>query len=1502
LLGLLIVITDSLFSQTQTCPINIDYGMKNLTHWAAYTGCFQSQNSRTPVVTTVYDSLITSTPNTVNVVTIPEYLQALPGIQVLSTAAADPFGGFMSIPNINGYQYKSSIKLGSTDIVTSKGGLIRGLSYLITVPPGLPTQAYTVTYAYALVLENGSHPNNQQPLLQANLTTLSGNMSCASYSYYLPTTNNGNTLDVAAATQQGFSLSATPSPNNAAPGSLYRVWTKGWTEVTFDLAPYRGQTVSLTFEADNCVHGAHFAYAYIALRDICSGLSISGNSSPCVNSIVNYSVPALANASYNWTVPAGWVIQPPSGTTNILSVKVGNAAGNVAVNEVNSCANLNASFPVTPLPLANAGVVAGASPLCIGSTTTYSSNGDVGGVWSSSNPSVATVDPTTGIVTAVAAGTSTITYTVNAGCSSPVTSTKIITISPNANAGVVAGASPLCIGSTTTYSSNGDVGGVWSSSNPSVATVNASTGLVTAISAGTSIITYTVTGCGLNLTSTKTITVNPNANAGVVAGASPLCIGSTTTYSSSGDVGGVWSSSNPSVATVDPTTGIVTAVAAGTSTITYTVIGCGTNMLASKTIIVTAKAVINFKASITNTCSPMNVVFDNNSSTDSSIVYRLKFGNGVDTVIKAIAHFNYAYYTVVDMTFNAVITASNVCGTDSIVIPLTYKSNPLVVSINAKDSAICNNSNRITFYNTTIGAKNFVWDFGDGSQVTSNQSPDSITHVFKPGNYTVSVLIQTNCGDTTVYRKVFVYQQPKVSFSTASTDLCIGDSVRFLNTTAPVINVAWNFGDGNSSVDQSPYHQYQNAGLYKVWLKGMLQYSNAICYDSSSAVISIVSNKKGYMQVSDTIGKCTPFKVTFNNRGLVSSKTVWDFGDGTSAVGDTVTHIYTKNGKYKATMSSLTIQGCTFNDTVYVTVSAASAQLQSNNAASCVFNQVNFKAITTNTDSIQWSFGDGTSAVTASNNISHVYNKGGVYIATIIAKNNAGCSIAAIAGDTVKVEELKAGFNIAAVYDCGKTTFAFKDSSTSLFGIQSWTWITNNTDSSHQQNTNKIFLTAGKNTTSLIIRNGIGCSDTVKVDYDVLIYQNPKAKIDAIGEACKQVLINFNSNITSKDSVVSHYWDFGNGLVSKDSTVKIMYYSDGSYAIKLIVSTINNCYDSAYKAITIHPTPAIVITGANTVCRGDSIAINASGALSYMWKDQNNNIICNGCASTIVKPISNASYQVIGYNQYGCSDIKSTNIKVIQPFTMNTVASDSICIGTEKVMFANGADNYTWYPPDFLNSTTTAVTTAKPLNDITYHVIGRDNYNCFADTAEIKIAVGKPSPINIGLDTVLQAGDKYQFNPHFSGAPIKNWNWIGNDLSCNNCATPMMQIKKDICVVCNTTNVFNCVSTDTTCIKVFCPTSEIFVPNAFSPDGDGINDVLLIQGKGIANIKSFRIFSRWGELVFERKNFLPGDPSCGWDGKVRGKAAPADVFVYVCEVICDAGYPAIFKGNTAILK
>jgi hypothetical protein len=114
--------------------------------------------------------------------------------------------------------------------------------------------------------------------------------------------------------------------------------------------------------------------------------------------------------------------------------------------------------------------------------------------------------------------------------------------------------------------------------------------------------------------------------------------------------------------------------------------------------------------------------------------------------------------------------------------------------------------------------------------------------------------------------------------------------------------------------------------------------------------------------------------------------------------------------------------------------------------------------------------------------------------------------------------------------------------------------------------------------------------------------------------------------------------------------------------------------------------------------------------------------------------------------------------------------------------------------------------------------------------------------------------------------------------------------------------MYGCVSTDTVSIKTFCGATELFVPNAFSPDGDGINDVLLVQGKGVKMIKSLKYSAVGVSWFLKNQISYPATDAYAWDGKVRGNPAPPDVFVYMAEVICEKGLPSSFKGNVAILK
>ena len=171
-------------------------------------------------------------------------------------------------------------------------------------------------------------------------------ITCASPEYFLPTDGGG--LDSATARANGFTPSSKATPNasrNPGDSGLYLkdVWTKGWTEVTFDLTAYRGQQVTLTFEADNCVPGGHFAYAYFALRNSCAGLQMSGDSILCANSVGKYSVPSLDSATYDWSAPPGWANRS-AGNTNTFTVSAGPTPGWIVATEKNSCTTLTDSF------------------------------------------------------------------------------------------------------------------------------------------------------------------------------------------------------------------------------------------------------------------------------------------------------------------------------------------------------------------------------------------------------------------------------------------------------------------------------------------------------------------------------------------------------------------------------------------------------------------------------------------------------------------------------------------------------------------------------------------------------------------------------------------------------------------------------------------------------------------------------------------------------------------------------------------------------------------------------------------------------------------------------------------------------------------------------------------------------------------------------------------------------------------------------------------------------
>jgi uncharacterized protein YjdB len=515
--------------------------------------------------------------------------------------------------------------------------------------------------------------------------------------------------------------------------------------------------------------GTKTAQQQITINPNASITSVTGTSPICISGTTNYSANSVvlgggtgAWSSTNTAVatvnPVGQVTGIATGTCDIIYTITGGCSGTKTAKE---------SITVT----ANTSIasVSGTSPICISGTTTYSANsvvlGGGTGIWSSSNTTIATVDPSTGIVTGVTAGTSNIIYTISGGCSGTKTAQQSLSITPNASIASVTGTSSICISGTTTYSANsvvlGGGTGSWSSSNTSVATVNPGTGIVTGVAAGTSNIIYTISGgCSGIKTAQQSITITPNASIVSVTGTSPICISGTTTYSANsvilGGGTGTWSSSNTAIATVNSSTGLVTGVTAGTSNIIYTITGgCSGTKSAQQSITINPNASI---ASVTGTgdlCTSTSTTF-----TANSVI--LGGGTGAwSSSNNSVATVNASGLVTAtgSGTCNIIYTITSGCGgnisaSKSVNVFSGIPTTPgIPIAPAGQSSSLCPAAYGLMYSISAVGnATSYNWNVPAGWTITSGQGTTEIVvdaGVQSTGSKNISVTATNACGSST---------------------------------------------------------------------------------------------------------------------------------------------------------------------------------------------------------------------------------------------------------------------------------------------------------------------------------------------------------------------------------------------------------------------------------------------------------------------------------------------------------------------------------------------------------------------------------------------------------------------------------------------------------------------------------------------------------------------------------------------------------------------------------
>ncbi|MDP4799222.1 MAG: tandem-95 repeat protein [Crocinitomicaceae bacterium] len=496
--------------------------------------------------------------------------------------------------------------------------------------------------------------------------------------------------------------------------------------------------------------------------------TISGTQAICAN---GSSTLTSSVAGGSWSSSNPLVAAINSSTGAVSGVNAGTAVMTYTVTGTGGCANATASTTITVTPVPSAGTIAGTTAICANGSSTLTSS-VTGGAWSSATPAVASINAATGAVAGVSAGTAVMTYTITGtgGCAD-VSTTATVNVTAVPTAGTIAGTTAICANGSSTLTSSVN-GGVWSSATPAVATINASTGTLTGISAGTSVITYTVNGtgscAGVSATTTTVATVSAAPTAGTISGTTAICANGSTTLTST-VIGGVWTSSIPTVAAINSSTGAVTGVNAGTTTMTYTVTGSGScaNVSATQTTVVAVSAVPT-AGNISGTAA----ICANQSSNLTSSVS----GGAWSSSNTAVATINAAGYlsgvSAGTTTITYTVTGTGGCANASTTATVNVTAVPTAGTI-AGTTAICANGSSTLTSSVTGGA----WSSSNPLVAAINSSTGAVSGV----NAGTAVMTYTvtgtgGCADATTSTTITVTPVPSAGTIAGTTAICANGS------------------------------------------------------------------------------------------------------------------------------------------------------------------------------------------------------------------------------------------------------------------------------------------------------------------------------------------------------------------------------------------------------------------------------------------------------------------------------------------------------------------------------------------------------------------------------------------------------------------------------------------------------------------------------------------------------------------------------------------------------
>ena len=366
------------------------------------------------------------------------------------------------------------------------------------------------------------------------------------------------------------------------------------------------------------------------------------------------------------------------------------------------------------------------------------------------------------------------------------------------------------------------------------------------------------------------------------------------------------------------------------------------------------------------------------------------------------------------------------------------------------------------------------------------------------------------------------------------------------------------------------------------------------------------------------------------------------------------------------------------------------------------------------------------------------------------------------------------------------------------------------------------------------------------------------------------------------------------------------------------------CSKTLNVKLTVEPLPAITYSpDPFYVCRGTAKTITVQDNVTgdspdnWLWEP---NVFLN--SNTIQNPTVSAAdsidlvYTVTATSQFGCKDSIKVPVSVLDSAFVTINPDTIICFGESHQMLVTSTDPrslFHWYiangygyqPASSLNNSVITNPISTPDTSTDYVCIITENA-CFTDTLASEVYVD-PMPVLAvpPLPSCAVAGTANTLTVLITNQDTGLvYEWTPSEtINCPSCPTtvvvPDSNMTYHVCVTSNR----GCKSCDSVYVCMVCDKSQVFVPNTFTPNGDGYNDRFMVSGKGLGLINHMTVFNRWGEIVYEAHYIPANDASYGWDGTYKGQILEPDVFMYVIEVACET-QGGVFKlhGDISLVR